>query len=985
MKKIVQVVLTVLTVSAFAQNEVGEISRYDYSPTASSVIETYISGNNGTSYYRLSLCENTEITRIKAIGSYDYTVNMIKYTESFREQKLMGGLYIVVLESFPDVPFRETNSFKYISSIISKDTGSIYAKVDSYDEEDVITSFKSKTPYSYGNYQISFTSGNGSVIHPYYKDLNNANYTDKVDKYSRFLKSKGFQCEGFAYCYNTTTKKVFLASLIRFGVKGTSYAMYGIWESDEANKYGFKKGQRIYMSEGIKLAERTFAQRFKINFSSDAAYKRTSDNGELHYTYDYIVAHKRETYPNLSWRTIPLNSRSPKTLDEEGGVIPDKYGYIPPNYPDNKNNTNPPGLTDCPDMDWYWSLFCDCAEKKFGMQEEIKVTSTMYQSFNDYAEISMMEKQYDPTIYGTDHSVAPLKVDVDAEPVQPYLYTKDLALINKDFPQYYDPFDPKTTYSLQYRKTEMNWFKIETHTHNRDVKGLVTPAFNKVTEFYQYVNNVDNLSDVLKNYTDANKIDNNGSGVWYSIQEGKENLALYLANKADKNARYRDARTFLIQDNHYAQDGKPFKCESHSKDWYKGKLNIDINNMIENQNDDKRWYLLWTWPIMYEDKYGIKHQVGEVNYRIHFWDENDKLLPEGKEIDGVKRNRFLVLGGNQVPSEQVAGYDSVSKDYYADQYDVGDRDSSIEKSEAIKEIVFKIAVSEGLDLVMKGLNYLGKKNNYFKPVYEGAKRLENSFTQSKSYKLAKEVYKGYVFWKRCMDVAADLRDSYNSISQAWDGLLYGVENTWNYYKDMNWSKLRFSNCTMLLPSSKLDRIDASFQSLQLALQNTSVALYGCAFQADQLTRGNYGPFNPVVKAMTTELTSSIQTINDQTTGVIDRNTKQLDDLTRKSGSGVSDQAYLSNVIASANCLMSSQRLKLQNEKVRGLGVALYITEAESRDWISYNNYWVNIGNNAKRVNAKANNDKSLMPIASLLRTEGLFSSPRLNKLENIGK
>jgi hypothetical protein len=362
-KKIIQVLFTVFTVTAFAQNEVGEISRYDYAPIASSVIETYISGNNGTEYYRLSLCENAEVARIKNIGSYDYTVNTIKYTESYREQKLMGGLYIVALESFPDAPFKQTNSFKYISSIISKDTGSIYAKVDSYDEDDVIASFKTKTPFSYGSYQISFTSGTGSVIHPYYEDLNNANYQDKVEKYSTFLKSKGFECAGFAYCYNTTTKKAFLASLIRFGVKGTSYAMYGIWESDEANKYGFQKGQRIYMSEGVKLAERTFAQRFKINFSSDAAYRRTSDNGELYYTYDYIRAHKRETYPNLTWRTIPLNSRSPKTLDEDGSVVPDKYGYIPPNYPDNKNNTNPPGLTDCPDMDWYWSLFCDCAEK----------------------------------------------------------------------------------------------------------------------------------------------------------------------------------------------------------------------------------------------------------------------------------------------------------------------------------------------------------------------------------------------------------------------------------------------------------------------------------------------------------------------------------------------------------------------------------------------------------------------------------------------
>ena len=968
-------------VYAFSQNEVGEITNFTYAPVLSNIVETSISEDGGNTYYRLSFALQSEISKIKLAKSVEYPDK--SYTENIVDQKLLGGLYIVFLDQIPDSPFKETHSFKYISSIVNKDTSQFYIKVDGYDESEFNEYLASNQPFTYKKLNFSFSSLSKVPINYYYPNLNSDisnSLNNRISQYKKFFNdSHEINSKGFVVC--TVNNNSFLCAIIQFGNPKISYAMYGIWETDNALNYGYKKYQRIYMSEGVRLAESNFAKRYKINFNADAAYKRKYDFGEICWTYDYIKAHKNETYPYLAWRPYPLNSRSPKKYDKDDNVIPDENGYTPPNSPDGKNNLNPPSLESCPDMDWYWSLFIQCADKTYSTSEDDKISSTEYQSYKDYLDIEMM-KDYDQTIYGKDRSVSPLNISTEQQPIAPYVYTKECNLINKDFPKYYDPFDQNTTYSLSYRKTEMRGLEIATHTYNRDVKSLVTPAFNKVIDFYNYLNS-GNVIDKLKTFTSSNPVDNDGSGVSYSISEGCDTLPLYIGNKADKNLPYKDARTFLIQDEHYAIDNNPFKVESHSGDWYHGGLDIDFKNLVENQNDQKKWYLTWDWPLMYTDKYGIKREVGKINYRIKFWEEHDKLTPSGKKIDDVKRNEFLSLGGKQVPAEQIANYDSTSKDYYADQYDVGDRDTSIDKSEAIRDIILKISVSEGLDLAMKGLYYAGTKTTYMKPVYEASKRLENSFTQSKSYKLAKNIYKGYVTWKRCMDLAAQLRDEYNKISGAWDGLMYSIDNTWDYYRDFKWNKINLTNCTSLIPASKLSRIDENLYSLQNSIANTGLALYGCAFEADKLTRGNYEPFNSIIKAMTAEMTNSIQTINGQTTDIIQKNTDQLDSLTAKSSGNVSDQAYLSNIIASAHCLITSQQLKVQNENVRNLGTALAIVEGETNSWITYGNIVSNIPSATKKARYESINKKSLMPIVTIYNTEPVFSNVRMNDLRKL--
>lgn len=973
-----------------------EITKVTFTLVQSNILATTINGMSGIKT-KYSFCEENEIQRainIKEVTHFEGT--MYEGIENDPRRLMLGGYFIIELDKNENDRYvNEVTMFKPVSKSI--DAYGIACKVMDSDVDEFVSNINSKIPFAYTGrgidpnsvektYQISYPDE--SKLNPPvvkirgYQILDperNETYNQRSRKYSDLFRQKNIPIEKII-CINDGAGKR-LAAVVKYGIMTRHYAMYGIWNTENAEQFGYQNGDRIYMSEGVRLNNCSFASKYRIGYENDATYKRQypqSYFGEKVWSYEYIINNKEETYPQLAWRPYPLNSSTAVRKDEEGHVLPDDNGYIPPNAPDSRNNTNPPGLQDCPDMDWYWELFCECASKRF-KEDNFEVSASQYQSYKDYLAVKTMAEKYDPTIYGADGSINPQNISTEEQPVEPYLYTRDLVLINKDFPMMYDPFDESTTFKLQYEY----WAKLFDGddgwgwtTRYRNVKNDVLPAIKKAMSIYPLIKDSVNLKENLRKLKAEIKSVYD-IGFTYELKDEYLDKPLYVSNLADKSTPYRDARTFVIQDYNYFKNGKPFKVVSYDKKlldgkkWYEGWVNY--------QATPKEWYMVFEWRIMYKDKFGIKHDAGKIDWKIHFKSERDLLWPSGKEIKGTKRNEFLYLGGDQIPTEQMAGYDSISKDYYTDQYDASDRDSDIEKNEALQELILKIAVSEGLDLVMKGIHYLGTKKKYLAPVYEGAKRLENSFTQSKTYEMAKQVYKAYVFWKQTMDLAAELRDQYNSISKAWDGLLYSITSIYDYYKDLDYSKVNLRNITMLSPASKIDRIDVSLYSLQLALGNTSAAIYGCAFQADRI-------INPTVRAATQVLQNSMHTSNEQTTDVINRNSNEINELQRKSSRGASDQNYLSNIAGAVHSAIVTQDLKVNNEKIRSLSIALFCIEAESKDWLTYQQYWQKTtdASNFEEARNKAKNQNSLAPI--WIHTQpptGLFTQARIVNLEEL--
>jgi hypothetical protein len=290
----------------------------------------------------------------------------------------------------------------------------------------------------------------------------------------------------------------------------------------------------------------------------------------------------------------------------------------------------------------------------------------------------------------------------------------------------------------------------------------------------------------------------------------------------------------------------------------------------------------------------------------------------------------------------MSSYHKNSKDYYTDQYDISERDTDIEKNEALQEIILKIAVAEGLNLVMKGLYKLAEKKKQAIPLYEAGKRLENRLTQSRTYKIAKELYRTYATWKTTMDLLRECRDTYRSIGQAWDGLMYSMFSLKEYYNNLDYKKVRLTNITCMLPMRHLKSIDAELYSLQTSINDFQLAIDAMAFQSDVIVKGNYGPLKPLVFIVTQSLKEIKLSSGISTTEIIKSNTDRLNQITNNTGETASEACYLSNVTATIQTLTAINRETLVNDRLKAMGCALLLTESESRDWMEYANFMQSI-------------------------------------------
>jgi hypothetical protein len=232
-----------------------------------------------------------------------------------------------------------------------------------------------------------------------------------------------------------------------------------------------------------------------------------------------------------------------------------------------------------------------------------------------------------------------------------------------------------------------------------------------------------------------------------------------------------------------------------------------------------------------------------------------------------------------------------------------------------------------------------------------------------------------------MDVVAEIRDTYNSIGPAWDGLLHSVHNIYDYYRTLDYTSLRLTNITNILPAPMLMDVDFSVLNLQRSLCDFNAAVDGMAFQTDMLTRGNYGPFNPYIRLAYAELARSVVNSGYVTTQIIDHSVKTLDDAKKQSTGTSSDAAYLSNITSATHNIIANQELRVQNEKVRNLALALYITERDAKDWITYRNHMRHMYKETPSAVAQSRKKGSFLPVFEHFQSPYLFE----DNLENVVK
>lgn len=959
--------LTVLLVSCTSLSaQLSEITSVQYSL----VISEYVISDQ--SKYRLYTPSRAVVTNQLSAGtttSGDYgnyvaeakrsTIPSIK----IKQNKIqLSGPYIILLE-----PYLVPVNVKKIGSNVfynQTDNATPFIRIDMFDDYKIISQQAATlTGMNYGGFQL-FT--NSSTLPGRYSATGltkDQYFTQKsssfmygfslLDVWEQYLKSERFEIYGKPFFIQAPNGDIYPAVIKVYGHEMLMYAMYGVWiDESKASQFGYHKGDRIYMSSKQLLPQindNTCNAAIELQISQAQRY------GRKIFSYDEIISDRKNIYPQLSWAPEPIHSdMDDKNYDQTGTAF--HNGIEVPIAPDNENNLNGMGLQKCPDMDWYWAFFCECSDKVINVADT-KFEPAQFVDYKDYLHTEQMKQQYDPTIYGEDHSIAPYKVDSDHQPVEPFLFNKDCVLLNVKVPEVYDPFASDATFSLTQRYWDWSLNNLGFHSRDYNIKSRILTCIKDLRNVYTYFTTMPKRETDWA-YKDQKKRWPYGGDIEISIENSNyaEN-AWYLANPFANYAPYEDFNNFAALDNNTANNQGPFKLITRENDTrdenkkdqpdYKrySSPRVGGDYPAEQAWEKKDWFIQWQYYMLIKDKWGRKVTIGTLTFTTCLWKgEDSDIMPANFEFTGTKRNKIVKIGGTNLLSSQTAYYDKKSQDYRTDQTDVHDRSpDDFDKGEAMREIARKILVAEIFDYTMKTLHYIGTHQNNVVGLtaaafYESSKRIENRISQSVAYKLAKGTYDGYVLWRQTMDILKDLRDTYVKIGDAWNGLLYTTHAIADYYSNLDLTKIRLTNCTDLFPRKAFIELDYRVYSIQKSFTDFNAAIHALALETDSLTHGNYGPLNPAIRATYAALQNSVRQSGENTTMLLDNTNTEVNKLKSKIGNASSDQQYLSNITKSTYNILTNQRIKVMNNGAGNLALALYMTESESKQWLSYGKY-----------------------------------------------
>jgi hypothetical protein len=368
-------------------------------------------------------------------------------------------------------------------------------------------------------------------------------------------------------------------------------------------------------------------------------------------------------------------------------------------------------------------------------------------------------------------------------------------------------------------------------------------------------------------------------------------------------------------------------------------------------------------------------------------------------------------------------YDKETKEYYTDQKDLNERDKNIDKGKAIRDIITKILVAEGINFAMKGLHYLATRETNSAPevavavasgvAYEGGKRIEGGIAQSLTFKVAKEAYRAYCIWRTTMDLAAEIRSSYQSIGKALKGLKQTSGEIASYYRDFDWKNLSLTNISSVLPAEKIRQFRGNLNHFKYTVNNFDLAVDKLAFRADMLTGGNYGALNSVIDITTEAIIASMretafatEALNEfvNLDSLIDNtvakntqynNTHTMNKITNKQKkTTVASGHYISNITALAQAGVQAINVNVLNDEINALTTALLVTELESKSWVNYYDNMLNLPNRVEKeysnmldANGKLKKDaKPFSGLAKALNYKGnVFDIYSTENLENLEK
>jgi len=663
------------------------------------------------------------------------------------------------------------------------------------------------------------------------------------------------------------------------------------------------------------------------------------------------------------------------------------FYYFRPLNPDDTESLNPSVSREWPDLDWYYSLFKRRYEEEMRVETAPPPFADMFLDYESFMTSSMREK-YDPTQYSPKFGYAfdGFNIDVHEEesmdgvrtdmPSGYSIYSKDGDLLSGD-KHFENPAQARYYLKggrwsgLRYRsdRKEDITSKIYNDVYQREI-GALYRAFG------QFVADPHKRGDGNKNYLESvhNRVAVEITNTTYY------DSAWYPANRNNHHHPFENQIEFFVHNGYYRGETDFLYVVMKPKGWVESNT-IDILVLCYEWMINSQYYIRFKWPLVFRDRFGMVHKVGYVHYltdmirysgdsRLNLYDAHYSavysderissipIIPKDRGADastypfsncGSKSyyNHYVTIEPDYSDDAERMWFQNQyvvgSKDWNTDQIDVADRadgwPDDYQKA-AMWEIAKLILVAEGVNLGMKVAYDLAHSENpiimaIFAAIYETGKRIENWKAVQAMLKVAAVSWKVYKEIQETLELIDKMQTAYKQIGVAWDGLQTACSNIYDYYDNFDWSKVRMTNISSVLPTGHLRRIDYAIAGLQYALIDFNSACDKMAIKTDMYI------VSPAVKSTKFLMRSLAYSTTTETSSNLAQSEAAINDADRelKRGRGNATRPqYFSLVTGSVLTGLSGTHIKVTSDGVLALKSALNFIEAESRDWQSFYDY-----------------------------------------------
>ena len=720
----------------------------------------------------------------------------------------------------------------------------------------------------------------------------------------------------------------FPAVLKRYGTPGKVYAYYGRFKDGEAARhYGFTPSDQLYFSR-----RELVPPGLTDYFESDLRF------GSKIFLREQVLPNRRL----LEWHSDCRCSDLAFDPDDRNVAKVDARGNWTPVSPDNMENSNPLVFRECPDERTYFSLYQMCVEEQM-KDDPPAVDARGRVDYSDYVASRMgatpAYKSLNP-----DGTLDGENLSVDNMPETPAYYDKQGERLNPTREDLMDPLDPNTTF-FGYRYGPKSWddwegskekqYRINPRIRNvvNDMQSLFDEVIVKGKEPLLNLFQISFLRSEGATTPSVPPVEPANGPI--RVQASYKSLTLDLAvddatslgqplrilNPSDKYLEYKTARTFITQ----STTGKPLKI----RDWVDEREVDDF--VLGSDLDDLKFQVYWTYSIFAYDKRGDPVQAGTLRISNTFWRNADE---SSMKLVGKWTNEVGMEGGKLLSSAD--GYDLNSREAHTDLKSLNDRDPVTfeEKGDAMARIAFYIAVSEGLDIGMKWL-YQQKNQAY---LYESAKRAENMVGVKQAAKLAYAFYKGYIEWRRLMDILAEIRDSRRSLERAFSRFKRSGSLLVDHFVNLDYSKIRPTNVADVFPTRAMRYFDWSVQDLKNELVHFEAALHALSLDLDRFMDGSGKRTLAYMYRETAGSLAQVTAKNDRDRERTHAALKSAQGVLARSDDNTSNYLRLSALTRLALQKTRNTQIKSLEASTSGLRNVLLAVQSDSRDWLTMQDY-----------------------------------------------